>query len=83
MTITASILFPLTILKNLDALKYTSFLGLSGVVYCAGFMLTRYVDQSYLPEGKFYNLISQYYRPKFDSSGLPLVSILLLSMMIS
>jgi amino acid permease len=77
-TITAIILFPLTVLKNLDALKYTSFLGLSGVVYCAAFMLTRYLDQSYLPEGKFFNLIAQYYRPKFDISGLPLVSVWLL-----
>ena len=45
--LTSLVIFPLCLLKNLDALKYTSFVGIGGVVYCAAFMLLRYYDGSY------------------------------------
>ena len=39
--ISSTILFPLCLLKQLDALKYTSMLGVGGVFYCAFFAVLR------------------------------------------
>lgn len=51
MGMTSLIIFPLCLLRNLDALKYTSMLGLGGVLYCALFMILRYFDGSYKAGG--------------------------------
>lgn len=63
--ITAAIIFPLNLLKNLDALKYTSILGLGGIFYCCLFVTKRYFDGSYAPGGQFFNDIE--IKPSFDS----------------
>jgi len=58
-------IFPLCSLKNLDALKYTSILGLLGTLYTSLFMLLRYLDGSYAPGGRYYAVISPVLRPSF------------------
>jgi amino acid permease len=78
--ITMSVLLPLSFLRRLDALKYTSFLGLAGTFYCAVFMVIRYIDNSYGTRGHFVNDLDSSLRPTFDESPMPiaeLVSVLL------
>lgn len=65
--LTATLVLPLCLLKKLDALKYTSLLGLSGTVYCAIFMLLRLFDGSYQPGGRFHSEISPQYQPDFGT----------------
>ena len=62
-----SVLLPLCLLKQLDALKYTSMLGLGGVLYCAFFVVLRFLDGSYRPGGKFFSLIDASLRPSFGT----------------
>lgn len=72
--LTSLVIFPLCLLKNLDALKYTSMAGIGGVVYCAVFMLLRYFDGSYKLGGKFYEVIDNTMRPSFNKKSGNLVS---------
>ena len=65
--ISSTILFPLCLLKQLDALKYTSMLGVGGVFYCAFFTVLRYFDKSYMPGGRFFDLIDVSLRPSFNT----------------
>ena len=81
-SVAVMVLFPLSMLKNLDALKYTSFLGLLGIVYCAAFLGIRYFDQSYLSGGQFFELIAENMRPAFHQANSPLVSLCLLSLLL-
>ena len=67
-------IFPLCSLKNLDALKYTSILGLLGTLYTSLFMLLRYLDGSYAPGGRYYAVISPVLRPSFGDHTVQHVS---------
>eukprot|EP00531_Pseudo-nitzschia_arenysensis_P021035 CAMPEP_0116155076 /NCGR_PEP_ID=MMETSP0329-20121206/22119_1 /TAXON_ID=697910 /ORGANISM="Pseudo-nitzschia arenysensis, Strain B593" /LENGTH=487 /DNA_ID=CAMNT_0003652095 /DNA_START=130 /DNA_END=1590 /DNA_ORIENTATION=+ len=52
--ITAIFLLPLSLIKDLSALAFTSVLGFGSILYTVLFILTRYFDGSYmLPDGKF------------------------------
>ena len=65
--LTSLVIFPLCLLKNLDALKTTSIMGLGGIVYCALFMAVRLVDGSYRgPNGRFFKDISDAVKPSFN-----------------
>lgn len=48
-------LYPLSALRDLSALAFTSLLGNLAMVYTAGFMVARYLDGSYRPGGRFYD----------------------------
>lgn len=61
------IITPLNLLKNKDLLKYTSMLGLGGVLYCAVFIAKRYMDGSYVEGGQFFQDIAVSHRPSFDT----------------
>jgi len=80
--LSSCVIFPLCMLKNMDALKYTSILGLSGIAYCAVFMLLRYFDGSYRAGGKFIKDISSTFMPSFgvrkaDSTPVHVVFVLI------
>lgn len=67
---TATILFPLNLIRNLSSLAFTSILGLCAVLYTMLFMIFRAVDGSYaLESGKFIvdNVIT---RPSFKGSTM-------------
>lgn len=75
---------PLCLLKNLDALKYTSMLGLGGILYTGVFMAMRMLDGSYQPGGKYFSLIDSAMRPTFgvrDNKGREKFIFKLVSMM--
>lgn len=63
---TSVIVFPLCLLKSLDALKYTSILGLLGTIYCGAFMAFRFFQGSYAEGGKYFGTIAETMRPSFD-----------------
>ena len=63
--LTTLVIFPLCMLKNMDALKYTSVLGLGGISYCALFIATRFFDGSYRVGGKYFRDISASMQPSF------------------
>lgn len=65
LSLTSLVIFPLCMLKNMDALKYTSVLGLSGITYCALFIATRFFDKSYSAGGRYFDEISAAMRPSF------------------
>jgi sodium-coupled neutral amino acid transporter 11 len=65
------VIFPLCMLKNMDALKTTSLLGLGGIVYCALFMVVRLLDGSYRAGGKFFNDIADAVKPSFSAKKAP------------
>ena len=64
----AFILFPLCMLRKLDALKYTSLLGIIGSIFCAGFIVLRYIDSSYNQGGRFHNAVDDGLRPQFGNT---------------
>jgi amino acid permease len=64
---TIVVILPLTLLRKLDGLMYTSLMGLAGTVFCAVFMTIRYMDGSYGPGGSFYNMIEPEHRPQFGN----------------
>jgi len=52
--ITSVLLFPLSLIKDLSALAFTSILGFGAILYTVLFITMRYFDGTYmLPEGKF------------------------------
>jgi len=78
------IIFPLCLLKNLDALKYSSIVGIAGIIYCTIFMAIRYFDGSYAVGGKFYKtIVNNALLPSFNVKGTQFTSaiFILLSMM--
>ena len=75
LSLSSLVLFPLSLLKKLDALKYTSLLGLAGTVYTAIFMAIRYFDKRYQTGGKFFADIAAHARPIFNQRTGPLVRI--------
>lgn len=67
--LTTAVVFPLCCLRRLDALKYTSILGLAGTVYCALFMGLRLLDGSYREGGQFFDSIEAGLRPSFNQAA--------------
>jgi len=58
-TITVLFLLPLSLIKNLSALAFTSILGFCAIVYTVIFVVIRAIDGSYrLGSGKFVELIT-------------------------
>merc|ERR1712129_385006 len=51
--LTLTVLFPLSLIKNLSALAFTSILGFCAIAYTVVFMLYRSLDGSYSPTGRF------------------------------
>ena len=76
------VVLPLCCLRKLDALKYTSILGLLGTLYCAAFMGLRLWDGSYREGGRFFAQMASNLRPSFNQraaspADLQLVFVLL------
>lgn len=65
--LTSLVIFPLCMLKDMDALKTTSILGLGGIAYCAVFMAVRLFDGSYKSGGRFFKDISDAMKPSFGA----------------
>ena len=59
---------PLCLFRNTFSANYTSVLGLVANVYCAWFMVTRYLDGSYDPGGIFSKSIEPHLRPIFGNT---------------
>jgi len=81
--LTSLVIFPLCMLKNMDALKTTSILGLGGIAYCALFMTVRLFDGSYRAGGKYFADLAAAVRPSFGartSAPQPHVIFVLISM---
>ena len=64
---------PLSLLPNLEMLKYTSFLGIGGLLYTAGFMVARV--GAYKPASALHDAVPAAMRPKF-TDGFTLASML-------
>lgn len=67
--LTALVITPLNLLKNLDALKYTSILGLAGILYCSLFITMRLLDGSYVSGGQFFDDVPEAFRPSFNAAA--------------
>jgi amino acid permease len=68
---TIFVILPLCLLKRLDALKYSSILGLSGTVYSVAFIIYRYLDGSYFSASMpFVNELKEPLRPLFGNTLL-------------
>jgi len=66
--VSSCLLLPLSFLENLEVLKYTSFLGLSGILYTVGAMAMRLYEGAYSPGGKYYWATARAMRPEFNST---------------
>ena len=71
--ITGLCTLPLSLLPNLEMLKYTSFLGIGGLLYTAGFMVARV--GAYKPASALHDAVPAAMRPKF-TDGFTLASML-------
>lgn len=72
--LTSTIVLPLCLATSLDALKYTSVLGLLGIVYCAIFMGKRLMDGSYREGGQFWTNVAT---PSFNLLGTRVSDVIL------
>ena len=68
-TITAGVLLPLCMLKNLSSLAPFSLLGSLGMLYTAIAMFWRYITKAYTVSGKFGSDLAPHLRPAFGSIG--------------
>jgi len=78
---TGFFIFPLCCQKTLEALKYTSILGMIGTVYCPIFMLWRYLDGTYGPAGKFLASVPIDLQPSFNVRSGPQSSLLIFKLL--
>jgi hypothetical protein len=69
LVVTALVLLPLCLLKNLKSLAPFSLLGVMGMAYTAVAMTVRLLDGSYSNEGKLVEQIASYLRPQFGNLG--------------
>lgn len=67
--VTALVLFPLTLLKDLSALQYSSYVGIAAVFYTVIFIAKRYYDGSYALGGDLFKAIPAAFRPKPAAFG--------------
>ncbi|CAM9750577.1 unnamed protein product [Ascophyllum nodosum] len=80
--VSATVLFPLCLLKDLSALSFTSIAGVLGTVYTAAVMGIRYFDKSYAEGGRFFAGLVESARPVFSGSGaLKPLALILVSML--
>jgi solute carrier family 38 (sodium-coupled neutral amino acid transporter), member 11 len=78
--VSAGVLLPLALLKNLSALGFTSMLGTGGLLYTAGMMGLRYFDGSYAVGGRFFKLLEKGSQPVFGSKAAnPVLFLVLVS----
>ncbi|EWM22597.1 Amino acid transporter, transmembrane [Nannochloropsis gaditana] len=64
LAVTITVLFPLTLLKDLSALQYSSYVGIAAVIYTVLFMAWRFWDGSYAKGGAFFAAIAPELRPR-------------------
>ncbi|CAN0349134.1 unnamed protein product [Pylaiella littoralis] len=83
MAISAAVLLPLSLLKSLKSLGFTSMLGTSGLVYTAAMMGIRFFDGSYAAGGKFHALMPAGGAPVFGVKGTNPVCFLVIISMLS
>mmetsp|Transcript_20458 Transcript_20458/g.45612 ORF Transcript_20458/g.45612 Transcript_20458/m.45612 type:complete len:540 (+) Transcript_20458:122-1741(+) len=73
LVVTALVLLPLCLLKNLKSLAPFSLLGVMGMAYTAVAMTLRFLDGSYAmgddTEGRFISQVASSLRPKFGNMG--------------
>lgn len=62
--VTLTVLFPLTLLRDLSALQYSSYVGIGAVLYTVVFIALRWYDGSYAKGGRFFAAIPSYLRPR-------------------
>ena len=67
--LTATVLLPLCLLKNLSSLAPFSLVGSLGMIYTAVAMTIRYMGKSYLAGGKFATDTAANLRPSFGTVG--------------
>lgn len=67
--VTALVLFPLTLLKDLSSLQYSSYVGIAAVFYTVLFIAKRYYDGSYAPGAELFRAIPEALRPKPAAFG--------------
>eukprot|EP00977_Amphora_coffeiformis_P022549 scaffold11046_cov183-Amphora_coffeaeformis.AAC.1 len=68
-TVTAGVLLPLCMLKNLSSLAPFSLLGSLGMLYTAIIMFWRYSTKAYTASGKFGTDLAPHLQPAFGSIG--------------
>jgi len=80
--LSALVLLPLCLLRDLGSLAFGSVLGTGGTLFTAGFMLFRALDGSYAPGGRFFGALGEAGRPRFGggSSAGPLSACILVSL---
>ncbi|CBJ49079.1 conserved unknown protein [Ectocarpus siliculosus] len=81
--VSALVLLPLCLLKDLSALSYTSIMGVLGTVYTAAVMGIRYFDNSYVEGGRFFAGLAKDARPVFSGTGAMNSQALILVSMLS
>jgi len=62
--VTLTVLFPLTLLRDLSALQYTSYVGIGAVFYTVVFIALRWYDGSYAKGGELFAAIPSHLRPR-------------------
>lgn len=67
--VTALVLFPLTLLRDLSSLQYSSYVGIAAVLYTVLFIAKRFYDGSYAPGAELYQAIPNELRPKPAAFG--------------
>eukprot|EP00929_Paragymnodinium_shiwhaense_P048082 TRINITY_DN24367_c0_g1_i1.p1 TRINITY_DN24367_c0_g1~~TRINITY_DN24367_c0_g1_i1.p1 ORF type:complete len:531 (-),score=105.51 TRINITY_DN24367_c0_g1_i1:215-1807(-) len=63
--LTSGALLPLCLQRSLDALKYSSSVGVAAILYAIGAQLTRFWQGAYLPGGALHTAIASEMVPKF------------------
>ena len=69
LAITACLLLPLSLLKDLSKLAFTSLLGCAAVLYTVTFMAIRAFDGSYAPGGANYAKLPAALLPTFEKAS--------------
>jgi amino acid permease len=67
LSVTAAVLLPLCLMKNLNSLAPFSLVGITGVLYTAAIMVLRYVQGAYAVDGAYY--ATQLATPVFGTAG--------------
>jgi len=86
--LSAFVLLPLSLLRDLSSLAIGSVIGTAGTCYTALFIFLRLMDKSYMPGGKYFGAISAASQPLFaaPTAARPLLNsgiFVLLSMLAS
>lgn len=76
----ALVLLPLCLLRDFGMLAYTSMFGVAGVVYCAFFMVYRWLSGSYARGSELHRALSIKQKPSFGTHMSPIKSLILVAM---